>query len=77
MVKLWEVCSGTGRPEIPAVPHGFRCNFRDRTAECSDAPRLVCARSLVYVHSERVEAACRCSDLFERRRELMEQWAAS
>ena len=61
---------------IGAVPHGFRSSFRDWAAECSDAPREVCELALAHVNSDRVEAAYRRTDLFERRRERMEQWAA-
>ena len=56
---------------IPAVPHGFRSSFRDWAAECSDAPREVCELALAHVNSDRVEAAYRRTDLFERRRELI------
>ena len=61
---------------IGAVPHGFRSSFRDWAAECSDAPREVCELALAHVNSDRVEAAYGRSDLFERRRELMADWAA-
>ena len=61
---------------IAAVPHGFRSSFRDWAAECSDAPREVCELALAHVNSDRVEAAYRRTDLFEKRRQLMEQWAA-
>ncbi len=61
---------------VPAVPHGMRSSFRDWAAECTDAPREVCELALAHVNSDRVEAAYRRSDLFERRRALMEQWAA-
>ncbi len=61
--------------EINAVPHGFRLSFRDWSAECSDAPREVCELALAHVNSDRVEAAYRRTDLFERRRNLMESWA--
>ena len=61
---------------IGAVPHGFRSSFRDWAAECSDAPRDVCELALAHVNSDRVEAAYRRTDLFERRRELMEEWSA-
>ncbi len=61
---------------IGAVPHGFRSSFRDWAAECSDAPREVCELALAHVNSDRVEAAYRRSGLFERRRELMEDWSA-
>ena len=61
---------------IAAVPHGMRSSFRDWAAECTDAPREVCELALAHVNSDRVEAAYRRSDLFERRRALMEDWAA-
>ena len=60
---------------IDAVPHGFRSSFRDWAAECSNAPREVCELALAHVNSDRVEAAYRRSDLFERRRNLMDAWA--
>ena len=59
-----------------AVPHGFRSSFRDWAAECSDAPREVCELALAHVNGDRVEAAYRRSDLFDRRRALMADWAA-
>ena len=62
--------------EIKAVPHGFRSSFRDWAAECSSAPREVCELALAHVNDDRTEAAYRRSDLFEKRRELMEDWAA-
>ena len=58
---------------IEAVPHGFRSSFRGWAAECSDAPREVCELALAHVNSNRVEAAYRRTDLFERRRVLMEE----
>ena len=60
---------------IGAVPHGFRSSFRDWAAECTDAPRDVCELALAQANRDRVEAAYRRSDLFERRRTLMQQWA--
>ena len=61
---------------VGAVPHGFRSSFRDWAAECTDAPREVCELALAHVNTNRIEAAYRRTDLFERRRALMEQWAA-
>ena len=61
---------------IGAVPHGFRSSFRDWAAECTDAPREVCELALAHVNTNRIEAAYRRTDLFERRRALMEEWAA-
>ena len=63
------------RLEIGAVPHGFRSSFRDWAAECTETPREVCELALAHVNSDRVEAAYRRTDLFERRRVLMQQWA--
>ena len=61
---------------IDAVPHGFRSSFRDWAAECTDVPREVCELALAHVNRDRVEAAYRRSDLFEKRRGLMADWAA-
>ena len=60
---------------IGAVPHGFRSSFRDWAAERTDVPREVCELALAHVNSDRVEAAYRRSDLFDRRRELMQDWS--
>ena len=62
--------------EIGAVPHGFRSSFRDWAAEDTDHPREVVEAALAHVVQNKVEAAYRRSDLFERRRRLMEDWAA-
>ena len=59
-----EICSGS------------RSTFRDWAAECSDAPREVCELALAHVNSDRVEAAYRRTDLFDRRRVLMNDRAA-
>ena len=63
------------RLELDCVPHGMRSSFRDWCAECTDAPREVCEIALAHVNSNRVERAYRRTDLFERRRQLMEDWA--
>ena len=60
---------------IDAVPHGFRSSFRDWAAECTEASREVCEIALAHVNNDRTEAAYRRTDLFERRRTLMQQWA--
>ena len=61
---------------IPAVPHGFRSSFRDWAAEETDHPREVIEAALAHVVRNRVEAAYARSDLFARRRRLMDDWAA-
>ena len=60
---------------IDAVPHGFRSSFRDWAGECTSFPREVCETALAHVNPNKVEAAYARSDLFEKRRELMERWA--
>ena len=60
---------------IAAVPHGFRSTFRDWAAEETDHPREVIEAALAHVVRSRVEAAYARSDLFERRRILMNDWA--
>ena len=61
---------------IAAVPHGFRSSFRDWAAEQTNHPREVIEAALAHVVQNRVEAAYARSDLFERRRRLMDDWAA-
>ena len=61
---------------IAAVPHGFRSSFRDWAAEETDHPREVVEAALAHVVRNKVEAAYRRTDLFERRRRLMDDWAA-
>ena len=60
---------------IDATPHGFRSSFRDWASEKTDAPNEVCELALAHVNSDRTEAAYRRTDLYERRRKLMEDWA--
>ncbi len=60
---------------IPAVPHGFRSSFRDWAAECTDAPHAVMEAALAHIVRNKVEAAYARSDLFERRRGLMDDWS--
>ena len=64
------------RLEIAAVPHGFRSSFRDWVAEETDHPREVAEAALAHLVRNPVEAAYARSDLFERRRRLMNDWAA-
>ena len=62
--------------DVAAVPHGFRSSFRDWAAEETDHPREVVEAALAHVVKNKVEAAYRRTDLFERRRRLMEDWSA-
>ena len=60
---------------IAAVPHGFRSTFRDWAAEETNHPREVVEAALAHMVQNKVEAAYARSDLFERRRRLMNEWA--
>ena len=62
--------------EVPAVPHGFRSTFRDWAAEETNHPREVVEAALAHVVQNKVEAAYARSDLFARRRRLMDDWSA-
>ena len=56
--------------------HGFRSSFRDWAAERTNVPRAVCEAALAHALRDKTEAAYRRTDLFERRRELMNSWSA-
>ena len=61
---------------VAAVPHGFRSSFRDWAAETTSYSREVIEAALAHVVTNRTEAAYARSDLFARRRKLMNEWAA-
>lgn len=63
------------RMKVDATVHGFRSAFRDWTAEATSAPREVAEAALAHVLENKVEAAYRRSDLFAKRRDLMNSWA--
>lgn len=55
--------------------HGFRSAFRDWAAEQTAFPARVCELCLAHGNPDKVEAAYQRSDLFEKRRQLMDAWA--
>lgn len=60
---------------IEAVPHGFCSSFRDWAAERTESQYAFMEPALAHVVRNRVGATYARSDLFERRRVLMELWA--
>jgi len=60
---------------IAAVPHGFRSSFRDWAAEQTGARHDVIEACLAHSVRNPTVAAYARSDLFERRRRLMDDWA--
>ena len=61
---------------IGCVPHGMRSSFREWAAERTNVPREVAEEALAHVNPNKVESAYQRSDLFDRRRELMNSWTA-
>lgn len=55
--------------------HGFRSSFRVWCEEQTSYPRSVTEAALAHVNADKVEAAYQRSDLFDRRRDLMQAWA--
>jgi len=56
--------------------HGFRSTFRDWAAERTDFPSEVVEMALAHAVGNKVEAAYRRGDLFDKRRKVMDAWAA-
>jgi integrase len=63
------------RMGVAAVPHGFRSTFRDWCAEQTDYPREVAEMALAHAIGNKVEAAYRRGDLFDKRKHLMSEWS--
>jgi integrase len=62
-----------GRSDLTV--HGFRSTFRDWAAERTNYPREAAEMALGHIVSDKVEAAYRRGDLFQKRRRLMAEWA--
>jgi integrase len=71
MLKLLEKM---GRHDLTV--HGFRSTFRDWAAEKTNHHHYVVEMALGHAIAGQVEAAYRRGDLFEKRRRLMDDWAA-
>jgi integrase len=56
--------------------HGFRSSFRDWAGNISNFPREVVETALAHVIGDKAEQAYRRSDALEKRRKLMDAWAA-
>lgn len=65
----------TRRMEVDAVPHGMRSTFRDWAAERTNYPREVAEMALAHTIEDKVEAAYRRGDLFNKRAEMMAAWS--
>jgi integrase len=63
-----------GRDDLTV--HGFRSTFRDWAAERTNFPNEVVEMALAHAIAGKAEAAYRRGGLFEKRRKLMDAWAA-
>jgi integrase len=73
-MAMTEVLRRMDRGDITV--HGFRSTFRDWAAERTNYPSEVVEMALAHAVGDKVEAAYRRGDLFEKRRRLMAEWAA-
>lgn len=63
------------RLDVPVTPHGFRSTFRDWAEEETAYPHEVKEAALAHTVKNKAEAAYRRTDLFEKRRTMMADWA--
>lgn len=63
------------RSDRPAVPHGLRSTFRDWAAERTNYPREMAEMALAHIVGSEVERAYRRSDMLEKRRQMLDEWA--
>ncbi len=56
--------------------HGMRSTFRDWAAEATGTPREIAEAAIAHTNRDKVEAAYLRGDHFDRRRVLMDAWAA-
>ena len=63
------------RTNEPVVPHGFRSSFRDWAAEVTHYPHEIAELALAHAVGSKVEAAYRRGDMFDKRRQMMDDWA--
>lgn len=64
------------RLDVPVTVHGFRSTFRDWAEEATAFPHEVKEAALAHTIENKVERAYRRTDLFEKRRAMMEAWAS-
>jgi integrase len=58
-----------------ATPHGFRSTFKDWASERTDYSNELSEMALAHTIGDKVEAAYRRGELFEKRKLLMADWA--
>ena len=73
-MTLTKVLRDTGLADRATV-HGFRSAFRTWASERTSVPHAVCEMALAHRVGSDVERSYARSDLFDKRRGLMDQWA--
>jgi integrase len=71
---LRDVLRDMGLSGDDATCHGMRSSVRDFAAEATHTPNIVAEKMLAHGISDGTEEAYRRGDLFEKRRELMDEW---
>lgn len=64
------------RMKLDVTPHGFRSTFRTWIAEQTNFPHEVAEAALAHTQGDKVVAAYQRGDLFAKRANLMDAWAA-
>lgn len=64
-----------GELTLEAVPHGFRSSFRTWAAEQTNYPDEIRKVASMHTVSDAVKAAYQRTDLLDKRRRLMQDWA--
>lgn len=64
------------RMKVGYTVHGYRSSFRDWCGEVTNAPREIAEAALAHVVGGQTERAYRRGDALEKRRVLMQDWAA-
>ncbi len=71
--SLTKVLRDLGEGDITV--HGFRSTFRDWAADCTEVAREVAEACLAHTQGNKAEQAYWRSDMIEKRRVLIEDWA--
>jgi integrase len=71
-MAMLKTLKAMGRADLTV--HGFRSTFRDWCAETTNYPREVAEMALAHAVGDKVEAAYRRGDMFEKRRKLAAAW---
>jgi len=73
-MAMLELLRRLGRTDITV--HGFRSTFRDWVGETTAYPHEVAEMALAHAIANKAEAAYRRGDLFTKRAQMMNEWAA-